>query len=750
VEDFDGGGYPLAVFCRALLSISLFLGLASVAWADESKEVTGEPKGELRGQIFERGASVLLPNVRVVTSAGEEVSTDAEGRFVLRLPPGPVTLLLEEEAHEPLKVSEVIVAGQGLSVEYRLLSKPSYKRRYHSIVRGEARHEGERFTLRDEELHQAPGTLGDPFRVVGLLPGVATPLPILPLYVIRGASPGMNGFFLDGMRVPQLFHFLVGGGVVHAGLVDRLDFYPGVYDVSFGRYAGGVIDSETHPARSDGHHGEVELRLYDASALAELKLPHDVHLEISGHYGYPSYLIKAFDDRAGLQYWDFQLRLDWKGLTVEALGSFDDLTFALNQITDGVSKRVDDRFRLAFYRLQVRDRERLGRVDLEMALVGGVDELASFGGLGVRKLSLNGRINVGARFRRVRLQAGADVEVSRFRAQNFARDVNFSEPDEAGDLGGNRDGVVAGAYAEGTFELLPKRIFATLGARVDVYHAGPVTLLGIDPRFSYRVKLLPELSLTGGVGLYQQPPSFPIGLPGIDTFALQLGLQRAIQGASGLEASLPQGFTFSLTGFYERFSNINDVVLDIGAVVCTSPPPESLTGIAAQVLRQVEGSSYGMEVLLRRKIGRVTGWIAYTLSRSERLYSCGLRPSDYDQSHVLNFVLQVRLPWRLVAGARLYFASGRPTTLIDPATGLSQTRNNARLPDYVQLDLRLDREWIFQRWALAAFLEIVNSTYSENVFNVTYPTEGGLVRYDKPELNAFHWILPSIGVRGRF
>ena len=106
--------------------------------------------------------------------------------------------------------------------------------------------------------------------MVGFLPGVAQPITLLPVYVIRGSSPGTNGFFLDGMRVPQLFHWVVGGGVVHPRLIDRLDFYPGVYDVSFGHYAGGVIDSETRPARGDGRaHGEVELRIYDVSTLGE-------------------------------------------------------------------------------------------------------------------------------------------------------------------------------------------------------------------------------------------------------------------------------------------------------------------------------------------------------------------------------------------------------------------------------------------------------------------------------------------------
>src|SRR5581483_7408151 len=117
-----------------------------------------------------------------------------------------------------------------------------------------------------------------PFRSIGTLTGVATPLPLFPVYVIRGASPGNSGFYLDGMRVPQLFHLLVGGGVVHARLVESLDFYPGSYDATFGHYAGGIIDAQTRAARPDGYHGEVEVRLYDISAVAELGMPKDVRL----------------------------------------------------------------------------------------------------------------------------------------------------------------------------------------------------------------------------------------------------------------------------------------------------------------------------------------------------------------------------------------------------------------------------------------------------------------------------------------
>jgi hypothetical protein len=369
----------------------------------------------------------------------------------------------------------------------------------------------------------------------------------------------------------------------------------------------------------------------------------------------------------------------------------------------------------------------------------------------VRKLSLGWRANVTARWRRFRLAVGTDGELSRFTGQNFSPGLAGLRPDELGELSGDRNGVVAGAYAEGTVDLVPRRLSATLGARVDAYHAGVVTLLGIDPRLSLRARLLPQLSLFGGIGLYQQPPSFPVALPGIDTFALQLGLQRAWQGAVGVEAQLPQHFAFKITGYYERFYNINDVVIDIAETVCTSVPPESLTGIPAQIIRQIDGQSYGMELMLRRTVGRITGWISYTLGRAERQYSCGLRPADFDQTHVLNLVLQARLPWNLMAGARLYVATGRPITVVDVSDPLSTRRNNVRLPDFVELDLRLDREWLFRRWALAAFLEVVNVTYSQTVLGIEYPQDAnGVTDFTSPQVSGFHWILPSIGVRGRF
>jgi hypothetical protein len=584
-------------------------------------------------------------------------------------------------------------------------------------------------------------------------------VPILPLYVVRGGSPGMNGFFLDGMRVPELFHLVIVDGVIAPSIIDRLDFYPGGFDTTFGRVGSGVIDVATRPARTDAPmHGEFEVRLYDTSGLLELKLPSGVSVLAAGRYGYPGPIINLVEPGVKLTYWDYQFRLDWKGLTVEAIGSYDDLTLG-PKLLGGIGS---GQFLVEFHRIQVREQYRRGRFELEAGIVGGLDRMALFSGEGVQELSLTARVNARYKLSFLTLQAGSDIELERYNGQSFGTSADNDAPDELGDLAGNRGGVVGGGYAQAQISLqrwLHAPATITAGVRIDAYHSENVTLLGVDPRLLVKYRPIKLLEMFAAFGQYSQAPSFPIPLPGIDIYELQLGLQRAVQGSFGFRLYLPQDITASVTGYYGAFHNINASAIDFQSYLCTAPPPESLKGIPALSTRQVDGEGYGMEVLVRKQKGRVSGWLSYTLSRSERIYSCGLRPSDFDQAHVLSAVIQIRLPWRLLLGFRLNVQSGLPYTQLSAqdvsavASGQNVgVRNNARLPTYVQLDLRIDREWIFKKWALAAFLEVLNMTYSESILGVSYPKDPTTMAtlYNQPQFQGFHWILPSLGLRARF
>ena len=98
-------------------------------------------------------------------------------------------------------VTETLAAHTKLEVRYRLERN---ELTFETVVR--ARHdEGPpRIELSRVELQEVAGTQGDPFRVTMLLPGVAAIASGLSYPVVRGSQPAATGFFLDGVRLPQL------------------------------------------------------------------------------------------------------------------------------------------------------------------------------------------------------------------------------------------------------------------------------------------------------------------------------------------------------------------------------------------------------------------------------------------------------------------------------------------------------------------------------------------------------------------
>lgn len=630
-----------------------------------------------------------------------------------------------------------------------------------------------------ESVRTQPGTLGDPFRVVQLLPGVVAPFPGLPLWSIRGASPGTTSFYLDGLRLPQLFHLLVGGGVVHSELIDRVDFLPSGFDATIGKAAGGVVSGTTRKARSDGTHLDLSVRLYDVGGLLELSLPKGIRLSVSGHYGYPGPILNAIDPRIALDYWDYMARLDWNFLTFQVLGGYDALSLNLGQDLEYSSTQNT---RTMFHRVQLRLRTNThGALTGEAAVYGGYDSAGDIAGRGVDKLHAGLRGFFRARFARLSLQLGTELEVARFSGDRFdvgLRTLSFvrnaegpartsgkdpeQTPDELGEIGNQRVGMTASFYLQSEMALWPHRVLLSAGGRLDIYHVGDETLIGFDPRMQLRFFATRWLSVQFSLGIYQQPPSFPVLLPSIDTFALKVGLQRAQSTVLTEDIKLPGQLALRLTGFHQKFSNMTDLP-PLGIAACAAPPPETLHGTTATLVRLADGQAYGMEFWLRREEGRITGWIAYTLSRSERSYPCGVRPADFDQTHALQWVMQFKLPRGFLLGARLQFSTGRPETLLsseEASPSVSQltttdfaqlTRNNIRLPHYVQLDIRLDKRWEFRRFYLHAFIEVVNATFSRTNLIMAYPTVEERARGKRePELIGFNWILPSLGLRGGF
>jgi hypothetical protein len=154
---------------------------------------------------------------------------------------------------------------------------------------------------------------------------------------------------------------------------------------------------------------------------------------------------------------------------------------------------------------------------------------------------------------------------------------------------------------------------------------------------------------------------------------------------------------------------------------------------------------------------RFFGWLAYTLSRSERTWADG-QPSQVfglDQTHILTALGSYVLGAGWELGARFRYVSGNPFT---PCAGgvfsststeylcVNGETNSRRLPAFHQLDIRVDKVWTFDSWKLGAYLDLINAYNRTNPDFIDYNYD-----YTKSQAGSASLpIVPSLGVRGKF
>jgi hypothetical protein len=117
-----------------------------------------------------------------------------------------------------------------------------------------------------------------------------------------------------------------------------------------------------------------------------------------------------------------------------------------------------------------------------------------------------------------------------------------------------------------------------------------------------------------------------------------------------------------------------------------------------QELRIGKGYSYGIEVMVRKNSGKLTGWASYTFSRSYRkiedINDGEQFLSPYDKPHNISIVLNYEILPRLSASASWVYSTGAPVTypvgryqIDNRYIPIPSKRNAYRFPDYHRLDL---------------------------------------------------------------
>lgn len=622
-------------------------------------------------------------------------------------------------------------------------------------------------TLQREELTTVPGTFGEPLRVVSTLPGVTRTPFGLGYFLVRGASFENTGFLVDGFPVPILYHLGAGPAVLSSRLVQSLDFYPGGYPVSYGRFLGGVIGLRTGPPPSESFRGELEVDLFRASALAVVPFQEGRGTVTAAYRrSYFDLILPLVTDGFDLFYQDWQVRLDYRvhenldaslfwfgsedslevstsrGAGVTDATANTSLNYRFDRLIGSLTWRIGPATRLKWASTIGIDRTRVGRV-----APGDSSQSTRLDGttLGQRlELSLRHNDTWSTSYGVDTLALLYEVETPLPVPEGIGRinpPINSFTTQNTTSLALTPMTLTAAPYAEAV--LRTGKLEATAGLRVDVMNYARVLVAVVDPRTVARFKLSDAVTLKAATGLFAQP-ALPFQ---IDTTLgnPEMRPQRSWQSSAGVELALPWTLEVQSQLFYSQMSRLGRTT------------PQIVEDRDGQPRRQVfvddgQGRAYGLELLVRRKLERgLYGWLSYTLSWSERYLEGGeTLPFFFDQRHVLNLALSYAWQkWRF--GTRLQLASGRPTRPVNGGAYDADENEyepirggfSARLPAFHQVDVRVDRDFEWSRYVRGSvYLDVLNVLNTQN-------TEGYLYQYDlqkRARLPSLP-ILPTLGFR---
>lgn len=639
-------------------------------------------------------------------------------------------------------------------------------------------------SLSRAEVRQIPGTFGDPFRAIEIMPGVTPIVSGLPFFFVRGAPPGNVGYFLDGIRVPLLFHIGVGPSVIHPALIERVDLYPGGYPARFGRFSGGIVSGETAPPAPDLH-GEYNLRVFDAGAMVETPFAdHRGQLLLAGRYSYTAGLLSLLSSNVKLDYWDYQGRASYAlgpkdTLSVFSFGSYDYL--GERSATQEIAL-----FGAEFHRVDTRwDHEISPDARVRLGVTAGIDRSRLPDERFVRDRSLAARSEVVLQAsRNAIVRFGADAMLDSYDVQLGRFDLGPAAA-RAAALFPTRTDLATGVRADVVLALT-RRFTVTPGVRVDYYASQGQSAVGVDPRFSTRLQVSERLSLLSTFGLAHQPPAFVVPVPGFQPGGLRGGLQLAVQQSAGVEYDLGDATNVTATVFHNGFFDMSDPIgtaeQRLGGCAPGTFPSDTLAGdrgatptgngspcgtprfpvgtvgpdrsggggqaaesaggtrAADAISARTNGAAYGLELFLKRRLtSRVGGFLSYTLSRSIRTFENREFVATFDRTHVVNAAISYNLGRNWRAGTRVMFYTGLPKVPDPTDPGAT------RLPPFFRLDLRLEKRWQLSRRMYLSFVaEWMNATLSKEAVATTCTLQGCDTRTVGPIT------IPSLGLEGGF
>lgn len=604
-----------------------------------------------------------------------------------------------------------------------------------------------------QEIEKSPGANRDISRIVRAYPGVSfSPVGYRNDLIVRGGSPSENRFYMDGIEIPNINHFATQGAsggpvsIVNADLVREITFYTGAFPANRSGALSSVLDFRLRDGNPDKQTFKATLGASEVSLSGSGHFNDRTTYLFSVRQSYLQLLFKALGLPFLPNFIDGQFKIKTR------LAEHDELTVLALTGIDKMKLNTDEKGEDAEYLLSY-----LPTIHQETFTVGAV--YRHYAGKHTQSVTLSHNYlnNRNLKYRNnddssednltLRLRSVEQKTTALFENRTRLGQWTLKEGAELTNSGytNNTDSPFSlyktslniigwGAFFSSDYSTRDNRFTLSAGIRVDGnnYNRGMKQLWKqLSPRLSASYKLSEQWILNGSAGLYHQlPPYTALGYKNNDGTYLNKALKymRVMESSIGADWHLHDRIMISAEGFFKRYNRIPLSLQDNIPLACKGND----YGVVGNepLASTADGRAYGLETMFRWQVsGRFNLVSSFTLYKSEYRNHSGddYIPSAWDNRFILNMSGTYNLPKRWSIGGKVSYIGGAPYTPYDEdKSSLVQAwdakgqpyydyslYNTGRLPDFAQLDVRVDKSFYFRRCMVGLYLDLQNVTGSK-------------------------------------
>lgn len=713
----------------------------------------------VRGKVIDKNSRkpVAYANVTVTGLPGKGASTDSLGIFrIEQVPPGIYRFEATCIGYVTTSSPEYIVSASTPFIEIEMeedanlltavvVTPSPFRRSIESPVSMRV--------IGLQEIEKSPGANRDISRIVRAYPGVSfSPVGYRNDLIVRGGSPSENRFYMDGIEIPNINHFATQGAsggpvsIVNADLVREITFYTGAFPANRSGALSSVLDFRLRDGNPDKQTFKATLGASEVSLSGSGHFNDRTTYLFSVRQSYLQLLFKALGLPFLPNFIDGQFKIKTR------LTEHDELTVLALTGIDKMKLNTDEKGEDAEYLLSY-----LPTIHQETFTVGAV--YRHYAGKHTQSVTLSHNYlnNRNLKYRNnddssednltLRLRSVEQKTTALFENRTRLGQWTLKEGAELTNSGytNNTDSPFSlyktslniigwGAFFSSDYSTRDNRFTLSAGIRMDGnnYNRDMKQLWKqLSPRLSASYKLSEQWILNGSAGLYHQlPPYTALGYKNNDGTYLNKALKymRVMESSIGADWHLHDRIMISAEGFFKRYNRIPLSLQDNIPLACKGND----YGVVGNepLASTADGRAYGLETMFRWQVsGRFNLVSSFTLYKSEYRNHSGddYIPSAWDNRFILNMSGTYNLPKRWSIGGKVSYIGGAPYTPYDEdKSSLVQAwdakgqpyydyslYNTGRLPDFAQLDVRVDKSFYFRRCMVGLYLDLQNVTGSK-------------------------------------